>query len=479
MKRLLSLAFSTCVLSAALAETPQLPKGQPADAIARVGDQVITFSQLNTQLNSTPVVGLSAPVLGSPERNNVMLTLLDKAISVNLLYLDAKKQGIDQDPLYRQELKDFSDAIIGELYRRRHLIGEIEVASQEVDAFISENFTADTEVTERLRVSAEATIRKKRFIEREAQTRAKLREGIEVVIHSDRLDIGADADRTDDQLVAEFGGNRLVWGEVKERLRTLNNSVDLEQRLESLNQLIDQRLMAQKGRAAGLDRDPGLRKRLAEFSKTRLQNLHRKRLVGSMEPTGEALRAYYAENKDRIAIKERRRIQMVVLPTRAEAEEIKGKIEAGEITIYQAALDHSIDPNAKQTLGDFGWVSKGSGFPALDEVTFALEFDQLGGPVESPAGWHLVRVIDQRDASYMDIEDENTRNTTRRLLLKQRLNDYLAELRKHEFPVVVYEENLNRLFRQEAQWIAAKTREMQANPERAKELIDGMRELVE
>ena len=88
-------------------------------------------------------------------------------------------------------------------------------------------------------------------------------------------------------------------------------------------------------------------------------------------------------------------------------------------------------------------------------------------------------MIDQRDASYMDIEDENTRNTTRRLLLKQRLNDYLAELRKHEFPVVVYEENLNRLFRQEAQWIAAKTREMQANPERAKELIDGMRELVE
>jgi len=52
-------------------------------------------------------------------------------------------------------------------------------------------------------------------------------------------------------------------------------------------------------------------------------------------------------------------------------------------------------------------------------------------------------------------------------------------LRKSEFPVVVYDENLDRLFQAEAQWIAAKTREMEANPERARQILDKMRKVVE
>jgi len=479
MKRLLLIAFSTLVLTSARAESPQVPDGQPANTVARVGDQIITYAQLNTQLNSTPVVGLSMPVLGSPERNTVMLTLLDKAISVNLLYLDALKQGVDQDPGYRQELQTFSDAIIGELYRRKILVGETEVTPQEVDAFIRENFTADTEITDRLRLSIEATIRNNRFTERTATSRERLRDGIKVVIHADKLDTADDSSRGDDQVIAEFGDRRLTWGEVKGRLTTLNNSVDVARRIESLNHLIDQQMMARKGREAGLDQEPTHRKRLAEFRKTRLLNLHRGNLVNGMEPTDEELRAFYRDNKQGIAVQERRRIQMLVLPTKAQAQQLKAKIDAGEITIYQAALEYSIDPNARRTLGDFGWVTKGSGFPELDKVAFALELEQLGGPVESPAGWHLVKVLDQRESGYTDIEEEDTRKVTRRLLIKQKLKDYLAGLRMNEFPVAVYQENLNRLFSEEAQWIAAKTQEMEANPGRARQIIDQMREVID
>jgi peptidyl-prolyl cis-trans isomerase C len=479
MKRLLLIAFSTLLMTSARAESPQVPEGQPADSVARVGDQTITYAQLNTQLNSSAVVGLSVPVLGSAERNKVILALLDKAISANLLYLDAIRRGTDQDPAYRKDLKAFSDAILAELYRRDYLVGEIQVTPAEVDAFIRENFTADTEITDRLRVSVEATIRNKKFTSRAASNRERLREGLEVVIHVDNLDVAEDTIRGDDEVVAEYGDRRITWSEVKDRLTTLNNKVDLEHRIESLNGLIDQELMARKGREAGLDRDSNFQKRLAEFRKTRLLNLHREILVRGMEPSDEELRAYYEANKDRIAIKERRRIQMVVLPTKEQAEEIKAGIEAGEITIYQAVLEHSIDPNAKRTLGDFGWVTKGSGFPELDDLTFSLDLDQLGGPVESPAGWHLVRVLDLREAGFTDIEEEGTRKATRRAMIKQKLDDYLVALRKNEFPVVVYEDNLNRLFRQEAQWIAAKTKEMEAHPERAQQILDEMREIVE
>jgi hypothetical protein len=38
---------------------------------------------------------------------------------------------------------------------------------------------------------------------------------------------------------------------------------------------------------------------------------------------------------------------------------------------------------------------------------------------------------------------------------------------------------MNRLFTEEAQWIAAKTKDMEAHPERAKQILDEMREIVE
>ena len=66
------------------------------DVIARVGDQDISYGQINTMMNSSAVVGLSLPALGTPQRQKVRIMLLDKVISANLLYLDALKQGVDQ-----------------------------------------------------------------------------------------------------------------------------------------------------------------------------------------------------------------------------------------------------------------------------------------------------------------------------------------------------------------------------------------------
>ena len=50
------------------ASSPQpVTAQQPEGTIAHVGDQVITFGQLNTMLNSSAVVGVSIPALGTPE----------------------------------------------------------------------------------------------------------------------------------------------------------------------------------------------------------------------------------------------------------------------------------------------------------------------------------------------------------------------------------------------------------------------------
>ncbi len=479
MKRTLLAIITAFALGPIGGSATELPKGLPADAVAAVGDEVIRFSQLNTLLNSSPVVGLSIPALGTPERNQVMVGLLDKAITANLLYLDAVKQGKDQSPEYQEELRAFSDGIIGGLYRARYLIGDIDITPEEIEAFYKDQIVEGTEMTERLRAGIEASIRKDKFKQRTATMRERLREGIDVTPQEEHLDISEDALRSDSDVVATYGDNKITWGEVKAQLTLPINTLSRERRLEALNSTIDNRLMAQKGRAAGLENDPVYLTRVGEFRKTRLVNLHRADLIGQLEPDDKQLRDYYEAHKANIEFKERRKILMVVLETREQAEEAKAKIDGGELTIYEAAMEYSIHPDAKQNLGDFGWVTQGTGFPELDKFTFALGPDELGGPVESPAGWHLVKVVDMQEAQFTDFEDDATRKATRRLYLKEKLSDYVVGVRKSDFSVVVYDENLKRLFHEEAQWIAAKTREMEANPERAQEILDNMRKVVE
>jgi parvulin-like peptidyl-prolyl isomerase len=138
-----------------------------------------------------------------------------------------------------------------------------------------------------------------------------------------------------------------------------------------------------------------------------------------------------------------------VLKSRDEAEKVKHQIDSGEITIFEAARDYSIDPNAKKTLGEMGWVEKGTGFPELDALAFSLSPNTVGGPVESPAGWHLVKVLEVRPAQDTAVTDPATYKTTRRLLVKQRLNDYTTKLRKESFKVEVYQDVINRIMEEE------------------------------
>lgn len=461
-------------LGQASVSAPTEPQGLN-DIIAKVGEEVITYSQLNTMLNSSAIVGLSTPALGTAERNRVRVTLLDKVISANLLYLDAKRKDVDQSEEYVRDVRKYSDAILASLYRDKAIVGDLSIAEEQVQEFFKSTVLPGTELTEEARLGIEATLRKQRFAAKIAAMRARLREGIQVEIMRDRLDPVWDTDRDPATVVARIDGEAIPWADVQAPLMTPRNAGSMEQRLESLDRIIDNRVLAQRGRALGLEQDPIFQARVNEYKKTRLINLYRGQLIPSMIPNDKELAHHFEANRHSIAIPEARKIQMLVLETEAEAKEIQRRIEAGELTSYEAASQFSIDPNAKQTLGEFGWVNQGSGFADLDELTFSLAPDTLGGPVQTPSGWTLVKVLDMRDARYQSLDDADTRAYTRRRYIHQRLNDHVVELRKHVFPVVVYEKTLTELFTREAKWIAELEQRAAEDPARTQARMQTLR----
>jgi len=456
---------------AAITPKPGRSSGEPLDTIARVGDQVITFRDINTMINSAAIVGLSMPELGSPERDTVRITLLDKLISANLLYLDALDKGVDRNPEYQQAVESFRNAILANLYRSKVLVGEVEVSDQDIEAFYKQNISEETELSDELKAGIEASIRKNRVKERTSTMRERLREGHKSVIKVSDLDPGDDQVRSDDDVLAELDGEPITWGEARPSLQRAHTMKSTPARIEALEGIIDARLLSQKAKQAGLEQDPVFMVRFNEFSKTRLINIHRGQLVNSWDPTEEDVKAYYDANKDRIVVKEVRKVQMLVVETEEQADVLKKQIEANEITFHKAVADYSIIADAKKTLGQIGWVNEGSGFTELDKETFLLDAGEIGGPVKSPAGWHLIRVLDQRDALYTDINDEETWKKTRRLYLDEKLNQYVIDLRKNKFPIEVEEEMISKLSQQEIDWYQEMLEKAQKSPDEVLEQI--------
>ena len=423
------------------------------DVIATVGDQKITFNEINTMLNSSAVVGVSLPAMGTPERDTVRIALLDKVVSANLIYLDALKQDLDKDPSYQREMAQFSNGILTGLYRNKVLLKQVEVSDEEVEAFFKESAAPGAELSDDVRTALKSTLRKQRLNEKVDQLRTTLREGVSVEINDAELDPLKDAERVDAAVLATIDGAPITWAEVKGKLGAKVSSTSSDQRRAAVNALVDERIMVDKARANGLEQDPAYQARVKEYRKTRLINLHRAALVKTMEPSDEELRAYFEANRARITIPEFRKVQMVVLKTEDEAKDIKNKIESGEITMYQAAADYSTAPGAKENLGEIGWVEKGKALPGLNDVVFALGPGEVGGPVQVGDVWHLVMVQDVRAPQYTDFEDEKTRKLTRRQYLHEKLDEYTVKLREKEFEVKVDQDKLIRLAQQEADMV--------------------------
>lgn len=439
----------------------KISDGITDDVIARVGDQAIHFGEINTVLNSSAIVGVSIPAIGTPERDTARITLLDKFISANLIYLDARRHGLDQDPDYRRQVERFDDAILAGVYRQKLLLGDIAVSDEEIQGYYHQRMPHGTELTPEIRAGIDATLRRDKARARLAEARSHIRDGVTVVLHEENLDAAGDAERAGTVPLAEIDGEAITWGAIRDKIIAAGKGAVIADphasaeaaRRTALDTQIDLRIMAKKARAAGLDQDPVYLARVGEYHKSRLTNLHREHLIAQMKPTDEELKSYYEVNRGSIVVPEARKVQMVVLKTREEAEAIKARLDAGEMTLYQAAQGHSIAAKAREDLGEIGWVYRGDTVPALDAVIFGLGPGAISDPVETPAGWHLVSVQDLQEAKFSDLDDAATRKLTKRRYLDEKLNAYAVNLRQQAFPVVVYQDVLVRLAQQEADMV--------------------------
>jgi len=178
----------------------------------------------------------------------------------------------------------------------------------------------------------------------------------------------------------------------------------------------------------GVARDPNRESMVAEYRRTKLVTLQRERLRRQLAPTEAEARAHFTSHRDRYDVPEEANVQQIVVAKEGEAEQVAKEAHDGA-NFSGLALQHSTDPFVKRNFGMLGWVKRGEGFPTLDRLVFSLKRKgEIGGPVKSPRGFHVVKLIDHRDGH--EVPFEMARKRVEADMVKQRLDAHLLELAK-------------------------------------------------
>ena len=99
-------------------------------------------------------------------------------------------------------------------------------------------------------------------------------------------------------------------------------------------------------------------------------------------------------------------------------EEMKARVEAGQIEFGSLARLHSVDPSGSRG-GDLGWLYSGDTVPEFEKSMDALKINEVSAPVRSPFGWHLIQVLERRT--------EQASSERARLQARQALRDRKAD----------------------------------------------------
>lgn len=172
-------------------------------------------------------------------------------------------------------------------------------------------------------------------------------------------------------------------------------------RKKILDEVISFTLFAEAAKKDGMDKEPAIKTRL-DYTQTEYlsREYFRRRLAKSPEITDDVLAEYFKEHANEFKPPEEVQARHILVKTEAETNKILEQVKAGQ-DFGELAKKYSIDPAAakggKLEMPDGrDWLPKGTFEKSFEFALFKLNKGEVGGPLKTQFGWHLLKVDDRR-----------------------------------------------------------------------------------
>ncbi|MEO0882308.1 MAG: peptidylprolyl isomerase [Pseudomonadota bacterium] len=170
-----------------------------------------------------------------------------------------------------------------------------------------------------------------------------------------------------------------------------------------LDQLVDQRLLAQESLRRSLDDDPNAQHRLNAARERILTNLLMESLVAE-NVTEDAIRAMYAEQVQYQQLDDEVRISLITVDDRETAEQIVSEYESGT-EFSSLAIQFSTDTSTRLDGGDLGYIRPNGQPEPLASTIADTATGEISSIFETSDGWQVLKVDDRRQSPPQTLEE--------------------------------------------------------------------------
>ncbi|HEY3803791.1 MAG TPA: peptidylprolyl isomerase [Kofleriaceae bacterium] len=123
-----------------------------------------------------------------------------------------------------------------------------------------------------------------------------------------------------------------------------------------------------------------------------------------------------------------------IADAKAKATTALDRVKGGE-DFAAVAKDVSDDDSTKASGGELGWFERGSVNPDWEGIVFAMDKDEVRGPINGPQGLYVLKVTDVKKSDlkpYAEMKEQLSRELRRREIDKQ-TQTWIEELRKKAY----------------------------------------------
>ena len=165
-------------------------------------------------------------------------------------------------------------------------------------------------------------------------------------------------------------------------------------------------------------------------------NLAMKKLVSSdIVITEEEIGEFYASNGEIFNKPEQVNASHILVDTEELANEVLGKLDAGE-KFEDLALEYSKDGSAANG-GNLGFFGRGKMVEPFDKAAFSLPIGEISKPVQSNFGYHIIRVNEKVEAKEGSLE--GNKEEIKEMILESKIPEAFTawyEVKLKEYKVV-------------------------------------------
>lgn len=247
-------------------------------------------------------------------------------------------------------------------------------------------------------------------------------------------------------VIAKIGNRIITKTEFEELLKKRGGEVSLDKKMEInlLNNLVQTIALGDAARKKGLDKRKDVQEMMEISINGVLANvLVKEEVLDKVTVTEAEAKNYYEKHSAQFKIPEKAKARHIMIKAetaaspdvkkkaRERAEEVLKKIKTGE-DFAKLAAEYSDDPGSKAKGGELGFLEKGKTFKTFDEAAFKLNPGEVSDIVETPYGFHIIKMDEKKKEEVQPFESvrDTVMTKARDEMKAEKINEFLTQVMK-------------------------------------------------